>query len=115
MNIGGYALVHTHQTIGMHDLPWDYYRFSDSAWRGIFNKYTGFEIVETELNDLMHIIPFFYSDRYCQAESSAGFETSTVLIRKVSEPRLEWNVSAKEIVEDIYPSHQDGNSIHLKI
>jgi hypothetical protein len=89
-------------------LPWDYYRFSDSAWRGIFNKYTGFEIIDSELNDLMHIIPFCYSSRYRDAEKSAGFESSTVLIKKISEPSVDWNVDAHKIVLDQYPSNRDN-------
>jgi hypothetical protein len=32
---GGAALIFTHQTIGMHDMPWDFFRFSDSSFCGI--------------------------------------------------------------------------------
>ena len=53
----GIALVFTHQTLGMHDLPWDFSRFSDTAWDALFNEHTGFEIVERALDRMQHIVP----------------------------------------------------------
>lgn len=79
---GGYFLVHSHQTIGMHDLPWDFWRFSDSAYRALFCNSTGFEVVKTLMDGLMHITPFYFSDRYLLHENAAGFESSSVIARK---------------------------------
>jgi len=56
---GGYFMVHSHQTIGMHDVPWDFWRFSDSAYRALFCSSTGFEVVETVMCGPMHINPFY--------------------------------------------------------
>ena len=44
---GGSLWISSHQTVGLHDSPWDYWRFSRDSWTGIFNKNTGFEIVAT--------------------------------------------------------------------
>ncbi len=57
MRPGGFVLVHTHQTIGMHDMPWDFLRYSDAAWAGIFNRYTGFEVIKTDMSRFLHIVP----------------------------------------------------------
>lgn len=103
MKTGGVALIHSHQTIGMHDMPWDFFRYSDSAWKAIFNAYTGFEIITSTMRDLNFIIPFYWSDRYQDAEKAAGFECSTVLIRKVREPQVDWPLSADQITADLYP------------
>ena len=70
---GGYFLLHSHQTIGMHDLPWDFWRFSSSAYRALFCSETGFEVVETLMDGLMHITPFYYSERFISHENAAGF------------------------------------------
>jgi SAM-dependent methyltransferase len=79
---GGYFLVHSHQTIGMHDVPWDFWRFSDSAYRALFCNSTGFEVVKTLMDGLMHITPFYFSDKYLLHENAAGFESSSVIARK---------------------------------
>ena len=42
---GGLGFVLTHQSIGMHDMPWDFWRVSDTAWDALFNRFTGFEIL----------------------------------------------------------------------
>jgi SAM-dependent methyltransferase len=48
----GIVMIFTHHAFPLHDLPWDYWRFSDNAWHGLFNKQTGFEVIETILLQL---------------------------------------------------------------
>ncbi len=36
---------------GLHEHPVDFWRFSDQAWRALFNKATGFEIVEVAMGE----------------------------------------------------------------
>lgn len=55
----------------MHDLPWDFWRDSDAAWKGLFNVRTGFEIIGTALSSEQYVISFHYQDRYVDAEKSA--------------------------------------------
>jgi SAM-dependent methyltransferase len=105
---GGLAMIHTHQTIGLHDMPWDFYRFSRDAWKGIFNKHTGFEIIATGMSDLMFIQPFVYEARYRLCESSAGFEGSACLARKISSTSLSWPLTAADITNDTYPDSPDS-------
>lgn len=103
MKVGALAFIHTHQTIGMHDLPWDYFRFSDNAWKGIFNKHTGFEIVGTELSGPQYVVSFVWSNAYKDAEKTAGYETSLVCIRKIAETALDWPLGASDVTQDKYP------------
>lgn len=105
---GGRCLVHTHQTLGMHDLPWDFWRFSDSSWDALFNERTGFKIVERAMDSEQYVIPFLLRPEKMSAEKSAGFEGSTVLAEKVGPTRLEWPVSVAETVRTSYPTHDDG-------
>jgi hypothetical protein len=104
MRVGALALISTHQTIGMHDLPWDYYRYSNTAWHGIFNKHTGFKVVDTKLSNLMFIIPFRWKDRYMQVEKTAGYESSVVLVEKIGKSTVDWPISTKDVVQDFYPA-----------
>ena len=110
MKVGAIGLVHTHQTIGMHDLPWDYFRFSDSAWKGIFNAHTGFEIIETFMWLRQFIIPFQWKERYRDAEKGAGFEGSTVLFRKIGPATVDWPLRADQVTSDSYPEGVNGMS-----
>ena len=101
---GGLAYIQSHQTVGMHDIQWDFWRFSDSAWEALFNKKTGFEIIETAMSYPQFIIPHHYWPSAVDAEKTAGFLASAVLVRKISEcNELDWPISIKDITETQYP------------
>ena len=101
---GGLALIQTHQTVGMHDLPWDYYRYSDESWKGLFNVATGFEIISTAMNDFVRIVPNHYFGASEGYEGSGGFYDSNMMARKVGPTRLTWPVELKSIVSTLYPN-----------
>ena len=101
---GGIAFIATHQTIGMHDAPWDFWRFSDTAWDGIFNKFTGFEIVERILDCEQFVIPFVWSPGKQDAERAAGFEVSAVWVKKTHEPTVSWDVIVSDVAATSYPA-----------
>ncbi|MCW3475791.1 class I SAM-dependent methyltransferase [Limobrevibacterium gyesilva] len=105
---GGMALIFSHQTIGMHDVPWDFFRFSDESWNGLFNRRTGFEIVRTDLSSLMHIIPRAWSEHYRQAENTGGYEASAVIVRKIGAATVDWDVQVPEILQTAYPRTTAG-------
>jgi SAM-dependent methyltransferase len=108
---GGLAFVHTHQTIGMHDQPWDFWRFSDSSWRGIFNSATGFELIDTSMSEPLHILPMVYQSIFADAERSGGYLSCGVIARKVGEPRVDWQVTLDEAVDTSYPDHVETRAI----
>lgn len=103
IRIGAIGLVATHQTLGLHDLPWDFYRYSDQAWKGIFNSFTGFEILDIGMEEPAFIMPFIWKRALDDAENAAGFMTSSVVVRKVSDPSVDWRVRLPEITRDLYP------------
>ncbi|PWB83610.1 MAG: hypothetical protein C3F11_05725 [Methylocystaceae bacterium] len=100
---GGLAMIVTHQTVGMHDLPWDYYRFSDESWKGLFNVATGFEIVTTAMNDFVRVVPNHYFNVGEGYENAGGFYTSSVIARKSGSTQLAWPVETTSIVSTMYP------------
>jgi len=100
---GGLAFISTHQTLGMHDMPWDFWRFSDTSWDALFNRHTGFEVVERMLESEQFVIPFIYRPIKAHAEAAAGFEGSAVLARKVGPCTLTWNLLPAQIVATSYP------------
>ena len=100
----GLGFIVTHQTIGMHDLPWDFWRYSDSAWGSLFNQRTGFRILGRTLSEPVHIIPFHYFDVMADAERSAGFLMSCVLVEKTHTVQgINWPVTMADFDSKEYP------------
>lgn len=100
---GGIGFIMTHQAWPIHDAPCDYWRFSDQAWKGLFNAATGFAILDSRMSDPAYLVPkLAYSDRPTGAEAN-NFMQSAVLFRKTSDTKLEWNVTPRDLGEDVYP------------
>jgi len=103
LKIGGFAMIGTHQTWGLHDTPWDFWRFSDQAWRGIFNRYTGFDIITAQLGEPAAIVPEQLHTATACLDRQPAYLCSSVIVKKIGETELNWNVDANEIVADMYP------------
>jgi SAM-dependent methyltransferase len=102
---GGHAYVVAPQTCGMHDLPWDFFRFSDSAFRALFAAETGFEVLEVERGVPMHLFPFIGLDPiWRDAEAAAGFFAVGALVRKTGPTELSWPADASRVVSAPYPA-----------
>lgn len=104
LKTGGLLMIATHQSIGMHDMPWDFYRYSDESWKGLLNRFTGFEILETSMSGLNYVIPFCWNKSNACSELAAGYESSVVLARKVSDTDFEWPAKLGAIVNTTYPT-----------
>jgi hypothetical protein len=107
MKMGATAFISTHQTLGIHDAPWDFYRFSDTAWDGLFNSETGFEILERRGDFESFIIPSLFREGKENAEGSMGHEASSVLVQKTGNTRLTWDVDVDSILTTVYPTEPD--------
>jgi len=107
MRTGGIAFVYSHQTVALHDLPWDFLRFSSHSWAGMFNAHTGFEIIQTDMSYLVHVVPSVFPDPPVNAEQTGGFMASTVMARKVGPSRVDWPVPLGEVVNTMYPTYND--------
>jgi hypothetical protein len=101
--VGGLCYIHTHQSIGLHDMPWDFWRYSDTSWNGLFNARTGFEIVTARMSYFNHIVTAGWTEAYTGSEASGGFEASGVLVRKVGPTDLVWPVRLDEAIASAYP------------
>lgn len=105
---GAIGFLTTHQTWPMHDTPWDFWRFSDTAWTALFNRATGFEIVETALGE-----PAIVLAARCHAATNFGsppasFLASSVIFRKIGETSLDWPVEIEDVTGTHYPSAKTG-------
>lgn len=100
----GIIFVQTHQTVGLHDRPWDYFRFSDDSWKGIFNAATGFEIISTMMTNFVRITPMHLYAIEPDSEKAGGFYESSVVARKVGDTAMTWPVPLSAIVDTCYPA-----------
>lgn len=107
MNLGAIGCIVTHQTVGMHDMPWDFWRFSDTSWDFLINKRTGFKILDRAMADEMLILPFVCNKNMIDAEKSAGFYLSCVLFEKICDADVDWPVTISEVTESMYPAGQN--------
>jgi hypothetical protein len=104
MKIGALVYVGTPQACGLHDFPWDFWRFSDMAFRALFNERTGFELVECRMAVPMHLVPFHtFAPKWKSNENSAGYYHTAAIARKIAETDLEWDVPLSEVVTEPYP------------
>lgn len=105
MKLGGTALIVSHASFPLHDEPWDFWRFSKEAWSGIFNRHTGFEVLDAQYRYPASIVPRYVSDEGFEGLYSApGFLTSGCLVRKSALPIVTWDAATREIT-DLNYSH----------
>ena len=100
---GGIAYFVTHQALGMHDMPWDFWRFSDTAWDSLFNPFTGFRKVATFLGGPMTLVPTVYYDHWKGYEGAVGFSISSVVVEKTGPCNLAWDLDVRKAIHGIYP------------
>jgi hypothetical protein len=104
MKMGATAFILTHQTYPLHEEPWDFWRFSDKAWLAIFNRFTGFEIIDTELFQRAFVTAINHDSNTYMMDRARAYLGSTVLCRKIGPCLVDWSVDASDLVETLYPA-----------
>lgn len=100
---GGFIFASTHQTWVLHEQPWDFWRYSTDAWATLFNRFTGFEIIETAYGEPARIHAMWNSPIVYDMASHPAFLSSAVIARKISGTDLTWPVPLSAIQEGTYP------------
>ncbi len=103
MKKGGLAMILTHHAFPLHDIPWDFWRFSDTAWHGLFNGFSGFEVVATALYDRVRVVPYVMYQGTYDTQHASAYVHSLVIARKIGNTRLKWDVPVGRIMESMYP------------
>ena len=89
---GGIGFVMTHQSWPVHDAPWDYWRFSDQSWKALFNRHTGFALLDARMSDPAFIVPQAAAPGRLFAEEAGGYLQSAAYFQKVAPTALRWDV-----------------------
>lgn len=105
LKLGGRAFIASHASYPLHDTPWDFWRFSTDAWKGIFNSHTGFTILDAQYRFPAHIVPRLANGvGFEHMSRGPGYFTSGCVIEKTGEAQVEWSRSPAEIY-DLQYSH----------
>jgi hypothetical protein len=103
LKLGGIAYIQSHQSYPLHDYPWDFWRFSESAWDALFNTATGFRIIAAASAEPLYMV----AKRWHQVadhQLATGSALSAVLVEKIAETELFWNVDPASFVKHQYPN-----------
>jgi len=103
LEMGGIVFITTHQTWVLHEEPWDFWRFSSHTWPCLFNRETGFEIMEVAHGEPARIHPMWDSPIVRDMPAHPAFLSSAVIARKIGETSLTWNVPTPSAVKGHYP------------
>jgi SAM-dependent methyltransferase len=106
LNDGALGLIVSHGAWPLHEEPWDFWRYSKDAWRGLFNRHTGFEIVAAEYEHPAAIVPRFAGAGPLRGIDGSGtFLMSGCLVRKVGPALVRWDGRAGDVYDLDY-SHR---------
>ena len=103
---GGCVFVATHQSWPAHELPWDFWRYLHHSVHCLFNKVTGFEVIDAteglpaRMFSLVHDAPTRQMHLFPLNQGIA------MLARKVADydrERLRWDLVPKDVTESLYP------------
>jgi SAM-dependent methyltransferase len=100
---GGLAFVSSHHTFPLHDTPWDFWRFSSSAWHALFNAATGFRVIDTAMGEPAMIVPALEHAVTRGLAHQPASLASAVLAEKIGETTLDWPVDLSDIMDGGYP------------
>ncbi|ACA18586.1 Methyltransferase type 11 [Methylobacterium sp. 4-46] len=103
MRPGGLALIISHGAWPLHEEPWDFWRYSKEAWRGVFNRHTGFEMLEAQYKHPGSIVPHQAGNAHFYRMSlSMTYLLSGCLVRKVADPLVAWEAETGEVYDLAY-------------
>lgn len=106
LRVGGLAYIHTHPSWPLHALPHDFFRFSKFAWAAIFNRHTGFELLSTTHADPLIMSPALQcvsGGGIYQIFRGLSYGSTSCLVRKLSEPTVDWPFTQDDILFSAYP------------
>ena len=104
MKHGGIMMHNSHHAWPLHEEPWDYWRFNNETWKTLFNKKTGFEMVEAEMGEVGHLHPNYIHPVVDGIQGFPMYMLAVGICKKTSNTKLQWDVDIDDITEEMYPN-----------
>lgn len=107
LKTSGTAYIQSHPCFPLHDQPWDFWRFSENAWDGLFNAHTGFEILEKGSTMRCRVAPEWGAVSHLEPgfDNGGSHVLSACLVRKTGPAKVQWEAEAGEVYNLAY-SHR---------
>ncbi|MCH6255777.1 class I SAM-dependent methyltransferase [Puniceicoccaceae bacterium K14] len=105
MKLGGRCMILAPHAWPLHETPFDFWRYSEDTWRTLFNRSTGFKVLEAKSGEPAIIEPEIQMEFYSAFKSAPAHLCSVVVAEKVCETELNWNVPVEDVYEGgVYPA-----------
>ncbi len=101
---GGIVYTATHQTWPPHEEPWDFWRFSQHSWATLFNRATGFEVIEAVVGEPARVHARRTSEVTRSLPDSPAWLGSASIVLKTHDTTLTWPVTISDITPTMYPA-----------
>jgi len=112
MKTGGYVFISTHPAWPTHELPWDFFRYMAGGFQALFNRYTGFELVEA-VEGLPCRAYSLVDDAPAKSVSKNILNLGVAAIaRKTGNYRddlLRWDIDIADVSDSMYPRKSQGS------
>ncbi len=103
LRVGGLFIAHAPTCWPLHAEPWDYWRFSSHAWRGLLNQKTGFEILEIKEEGDASIVPTISTHSgYSKMQFAPTPLFTSVIARKISETNCDYTAWSPDLAVGKY-------------
>ncbi|GJE27497.1 class I SAM-dependent methyltransferase [Methylobacterium organophilum] len=103
MREGGLAYIQSHPMWPLHEEPWDFWRFSENGWRGLFNAHTGFTLLGAGYDLPAMAVPVAAAGGpLAGLDYGQAFLASACLVQKTGAPQVAWEAEAGAIADLAY-------------
>ncbi|MHB8858171.1 MAG: methyltransferase domain-containing protein [Thermoleophilia bacterium] len=108
LNMGGYVYHSAPSCWPLHDLPWDFWRFSDAGMRALFSEPFGFRVIDVGYISPVNVYQDHLRDDHATIPLAPSFGFVEVLAEKISDVKarkVRFNYPLKDVVgeETVYP------------
>ena len=108
LKTGGIVAITSHPAWPPHELPWDFWRFQSNSFISLFNKHTGFEILNSTEGVPGRLYCLTKAPRIGDLYRHPIYLGVVVIARKTHDydsDALRWDVDVRDITDTMYPFH----------
>ncbi|MEZ2320201.1 MAG: class I SAM-dependent methyltransferase [Microcoleus sp.] len=101
LEIGGFTFHHTHFSWPSHEIPWDFWRFTDEGLKALFTPALGFEVIKAAFHEPMRLHFDHLRPSQERFPVTPVFGGVVILAKKVAEINCEkfrWDVTLEDVL-----------------